>query len=99
MQVIQDFVDAIEEELHDAQKYAEKSVEYKAKGNMTKANKYREMASDELKHAMFLHEWVVKKIEEISKVYTAPVDMASKWEKSHQEYVEKAAWVRQMLEM
>jgi hypothetical protein len=48
---------------------------------------------------MFLHEWVVKEIEEISKVYTAPADMASKWEKAHREYVEKAAWIRQMLEM
>ena len=38
-------------------------------------------------------------IKEISKVYTPPADMQEKWDKAHKEYVEKAAWVKQMLSM
>jgi hypothetical protein len=57
------------------------------------------MASDELRHSSFLHEWAVAEIEELSKVYTPPVWMEEKWEKSHKEYVEKVAWIKQMLAM
>ena len=99
MRKIKEYVEEIEEELEGAQDYAEKYVEEKAKGNMPKASRYKEMALDELKHASYIHEWVVKEIEEISKVYTAPEDMLEKWKKSHKEYVDKAAWIKQMLEL
>ena len=62
--------------------YAEKYVECKAKDNMQSATKYKEMANDELKHAMYEHEWAVKEIEEISRVYTPPIEMQEKWDKS-----------------
>ena len=74
-------------------------MECKAKGNIQVANRYHEMSEDELKHAMYIHEWAVKEIEEISKVYTAPVDMLEKWEHEHKKYVEKVAWIKQMLLM
>ena len=48
---------------------------------------------------MYEHEWAIKEIEEISKVYTAPVEMQEAWEKAHKEYVEKVAWIKKMLEM
>jgi hypothetical protein len=89
----------IDEELEGAKEYAEKYVEAKAKGNMNMANKYKEMASDELRHAGYIHEFAVNEIESIAKVYTPPAEMMEKWEKSHKEYVEKAAWIRQMLVM
>ena len=57
------------------------------------------MAEDELKHAMFFHEKAVKEIEELSKTVAVPVEMAEKWEHEHKEYVERAAWIRQMLVM
>ena len=57
--------------------------------NMAAANRYKEMAMDELKHSSYLHEWAVAEIEKISTVYTPPVEMMEKWEKSHREYVEK----------
>jgi hypothetical protein len=66
---------------------------------MNSANKYKEMAMDELKHATYEHEWATKEIAKISSVYDAPMDMMEKWEKSHKEYVEKVAWIRQMLSM
>lgn len=99
MKKIKEYVEAIDEELEDAKEYAEKYVECKAKDNMQSATKYKEMANDELKHAMYLHEWVVKEIEEVSRVFTTPTEMQEKWDKAHKEYVEKVAWIRQMLSM
>lgn len=99
MKKIKEYVEAIDEELEDAKEYAEKYVECKAKDNMQSATKYKEMANDELKHAMYLHEWAVKEIEDVSRVYTPPIEMQEKWDKAHKEYVEKVAWIRQMLSM
>ena len=97
MRKIKKFVDAISEELEDAKEYAESYVEAKAKGETGIATRYKEMAGDEIKHAMYLHEMVVAEIKEISKVYTPPAEMEEKWNKAHKEYVEKVAWVKQML--
>lgn len=99
MTIIKKYVEHIEEEIDGAKDYAEKYVEQKAINDMSKANKYKEMANDELKHAMFIHEFAVEKINEVSKVYNPPVEMMEKWEKAHKEYVEKVAWIRQMLNM
>jgi hypothetical protein len=99
MRSIKAYVEHIDEELEGAKDYAEKYVEAKAKGNVSMANKYKEMASDELRHAGYVHEFAVAEIDALSKVYTPPVDMQKKWEESHKEYVEKAAWIRQMLSM
>lgn len=35
----------------------------------------------------------------ISKVYIPPVEMLEKWEREHKIYVEKVAWIKQMLAM
>ena len=99
MQIIKNFVDAIDSELEDAQKYAEHFIEAKAKNDITAANKYKEMALDELKHSNFQHEMAVKTIAEVEHVYTAPVAMQEKWEKAHKGYVEKVALIRHMLDM
>lgn len=99
MKIIKKYVDQIKEEVEDAKEYAESYVECKAKGNMQKAARYNEMANDELKHAMYAHEWAVKEIDEISKVYTAPEEMMEAWKKAHREYVEQVAWIKKMLEM
>lgn len=99
MKSIKKYVDHLNDEIESAEEYAEKYVECKAKGNAQSANRYHEMASDELKHAMYIHEWAVKEIEDISKVYTPPVEMLEKWEREHKIYVEKVAWIKQMLSM
>jgi hypothetical protein len=99
MKLIKAYVDRMVEEVEDAKTYAECYIEQKAKGNMAEANKYREMSGDELKHASYIHEFAVKDIAELEKVYTPPVEMLDKWDHAHKEYVERAAWVRQMLSM
>jgi hypothetical protein len=99
MRAIKMYVDALDEEIEGAKDYAEKYVEAKAKNEPTKATRYKEMANDELKHAMYIHEWAVETITEVSKVFKAPTEMEEKWEKAHKEYVEKVAWIKQMLAM
>lgn len=99
MRYIKHYVDQIEDEIASAENYAEKSVESKAKGNAQNAAKYKAMAEDELRHAMFFHELATKEIEELSKIYTPPVEMLDKWEHEHREYVEKVALIKQMLSM
>jgi hypothetical protein len=97
MKSIKMFVEQLEEEIEGAKEYAEKYVECKAKGNAQRANRYKEMATDELKHTNYIHEMAVQDIEELKKVYTAPIEMQEKWDKAHKEYVEKVAWIKQML--
>lgn len=99
MRAIKKYVEAIEEEIEGAKDYAEKYVEAKAKGDIGRANRYKEMAGDEIKHAMYVHEWATADVEMLSKVYTPPAEMMEKWEKAHKEYVEKIAWIKQMLAM
>ena len=97
MKIIKKYVEHIEEEIEGAKEYAERYVEYKAKGDMQTASKFKAMAEDELHHASIIHEQAVKEIDQLSKVITPPAEMMEKWQHEHAEYVENAAWVRQML--
>lgn len=99
MTKIKNLVDQIDEEICGAKEYAEKYVEYKAKGNSNRANRYKEMANDELKHATYIHDMTVEDIEELRKVFKPTVEMQETWDKSHVKYVEKVAWIKQMLAM
>ena len=97
MKMIKRLTDCISEELHDAQKYAEKYVEYKANDNSKWAARFKSMAEDEMNHAMNMHELAVEEIEKLRKVYQPSQEMLDKWDKAHIEYVDKAAWIKQML--
>lgn len=99
MTKIKHYVEHIDDEICGAKEYAEKYIECKAKGNTSNANKYKEMANDELKHATYLHDIATQEIEELNKVFQPTVEMQEKWDKSHKEYVEKVAWIKQMLAM
>lgn len=60
---------------------------------------YHAMAEDELKHAAWLHEMTAGEITELDKVFRPTEEMQRSWDDSHARYVERAAWVRRMLEM
>lgn len=96
---IKKLADEIADELDSAKEYAEDYLTFKAKENSTWANRYKEMANDELKHADYLHDRAVAEIEELRKVYTPPQDMLDKWDSDHRKFIEKTAWVKQMLSM
>lgn len=100
MKKIKDYVDGIEDELCSAKEYMEKALWYKAKENSDRYSRYKEMSIQELGHASNLHQFAVEDIEKLEKVYPdIPQDMLDKWNKSHNEFVEKTAWIRQMQSM
>ena len=99
MKRIQDLVDKIDDEIEGAKCYAEEYLTYKAKGNGTWAGRYKAMAEDELKHAMYIHDRAMEEINELSKAFTPPVEMQQKWDEAHKGYVERVAWVKMMLAM
>lgn len=100
MKKIKKYVEGIKEELCDSKDYMETALEYKAMGDSTRYAKYKEMSVQELAHATALHEFAVQDIEKLKTVYPdIPQDMQDKWDHSHIEFVEKAAWIRQMQSM
>ena len=97
MTKIKKYVADIAEELDSAKAYMEIALEYKAAGNATRYARYKEMSMQELSHAMTLHDYAVQDIEQLKTVYPEiPQKMQDKWDHSHVEFVEKAAWIKQM---
>ena len=96
---IKNLADQMKDELHSAKDYAEEYLTFKAEENTSWANRYKEMALDELKHADYIHERAVAEISELREIYTPPQEMLEKWDADHKKYIEKAAWIKQMLSM
>lgn len=99
MTKIKKLADEIADELDSAKSYSEDYLSFKAEGNAAWANRYKEMATDELKHAGYIHDRAVEEIKKLQAVYTPPQDMLDKWDSDHKRYIEKSAWIRQMLAM
>lgn len=100
MKKIKEYIDTISEELEGAKDYVEKALWYKAKGDSIRYAKYKEMSMQELGHAMTIHQFAAEDIAELEKVYPdIPEAMQDAWDKSHNEYVEKVAWIKQMQNM
>lgn len=100
MTKIKKYAEEIAEELDGAKKYIEKALEYKVMGDTTRYNKYKEMSVMELSHASTLHEFAVQDIEKLKTVYPdVPEKMMEAWNKSHVNFVEKTAWIKQMQAM
>lgn len=99
MKIIEKMICHLEEEMEGATEYAEKYIECKARGNMARASKYREMASDELKHAAYLRDFDVADIDEMKKIYPLTEEVTEMWEKAHRKINEKMALINHMLTM
>lgn len=99
MKKIQDLVYKIDEELDGAKDYAERYLDFKSQNKSDWASKFKQMANEELGHAMNIHDLAVYEIDKLRSVYTPPVEMEEKWERSHKEYIEKSAWIKQILTM
>lgn len=100
MTKIKKYVEDMKDELEGAKHYMELALEYKAAGNSERYNGYKDMSLAESSHATRLHQYAVQDIEALKAVYPEiPNDMMEKWNKAHVEYVEKAAWIKQMQAM
>lgn len=98
MRLIEKLVDNIDEELESAHEYAERYIYEKSRNNTSMASRYRDMAAQELEHALVIHNQAVEEIEKIKQVYKAPAEMEKKWEQSHSEYVDAMARIKTMLQ-
>lgn len=99
MRRIKELTEQISEELEGAKRYAESYLDFKAAGDSRQAGRFQEMAQDELKHAGYIHDLAVAEIDKLRTVYTPPADMEEAWNLSHKRYIERAAWIRQMMAM
>lgn len=99
MKMIDKMLKHLEEEVEGAKDYAEKYIECKAREHMNRANKYKEMATDELKHAGYLRDMDIADIEELKNVYTMSEAEEEAWEHGHKRLNEQMAIVKQMLSM
>lgn len=100
MKKIKEYIEKINDEIDGAKEYIEKALWYKAKNDATRYTKYKEMSIQELGHAMTIHQFASEDVEDLKKVYPdIPEAMQDAWDKSHNEYVEKVAWIKQMQNM
>ena len=99
MKKIADLIDCIDEEIEGAKHYAECYLDKKARNDSQWAQRFKEMSNDELKHATYIHDLAVEEIEILNRVFTPTEEMQKVWDESHKRYVEKVAWIKQMLLM
>ena len=100
MTKIKKYVKDIADELDGAKHYIEMALEYKAMGDSERYNGYKTMSMAESEHANRIHQYAVQDIEKLKAVYPdIPQEMLDKWDHAHVEFVEKAAWIRQMQSM
>jgi hypothetical protein len=99
MKILDKMLARLQDEVDGARGYAEKFIECKARGNMSRANRYKEMAHDELKHATFLKEMDIADIDELKKVYTMTDEEQSLWEHGHKHITDQMAMVMHVLSM
>lgn len=99
MREIKELSDEMKEELEGAKCYAKLYVNYKS-SNPSLAKKYYEMANDELKHANYLHEMAVEKINKVKEENLSfPEYMEMIWKDKHDAYIDEMANIKVILAM
>ena len=97
MDKVKMYADEICEELEGAKSYAECYVDSKIMNNSTSATRYKEMATDELKHASYLHDMLIQYMDDTKKAIQVPKEMQDTWKECNGDFVYKTAVVKQML--
>ena len=93
---IKKLVKQMDEELHDAKKYAECALKHK-EDHPSLANAYYLLSNEEMKHMEILHAEAVKMIEQYkAKHGEPPAGMLAVWEYKHEERMEEAEEVRHL---
>lgn len=97
MKIIDKFIEHLQDETDGAMEYCEKYIENKAIGNTSRAAKYKEMASDELKHAEYIENFAHSDLADIERVYTVPEEDKEEWKHFVRKMNEKIAQIKIML--
>lgn len=98
MKLVEKYIDHICEEVEGAMDYAEKYIEYKAKGESSRASRYRDMASDELGHAAAVRDMAHQDIQRIQAIMPLAIDDEEMWKAAVKRSDEKMAIVKQMIQ-
>ena len=100
MKHIQNYVHDMRDSIEKSKCYIEKALMYKAEGNTSRYAKYKEMSSQLLTQAEALHTFAVEDINKLKAVYPeVPTEMMDRWTHAHNEFIEKVAWIKQMIAM
>lgn len=97
MKIAHAYMEHVIEELEGAREYAEKYIDFKARGNAARANAYKGMAQDELRHAGMVYEFAAQDMEAIGRIYTLPEDVQEKWDHMVKKYADCSAKIKMML--
>ena len=96
MKIIEKLSDMIEEELSDAEKYIKCAMNHK-EDHPALAEVFYKLSTEEMQHMTYLHDQVVKLIEEFKKQRgEPPADMMAVYEYVHKRHIAKAAEVKNM---
>lgn len=99
MKMLRNIVEDIHEELEGAKHYAMLAMEHKST-NRDAADKYAEMAKQEMSHAEKLHDMAVKHIEKHTVDGAAPpAAMKTIWDWEHEKLIECMGEVRALLDL
>lgn len=98
MKKFKKMVDHIAEELDGACEYAEDYVGEKTKGNTAKAQKFREMATQEMQHAQNWYDWTTRYGEELNSVMPLTAEDTDLWEHCKRDFADRTAIIKYMLD-
>lgn len=99
MKMLDKMMDELHEEVEGARDYAEKYIDCKARGNIPRANKYKEMASDELRHFTTLRDFAIADAEGIKRIHTLTENEVEAWEHAHKKINDEIAMIHHLLSM
>lgn len=89
MKIIEKLSERMEDEMEDARKYIECAMKWKEE-DILLAKMYADMSTDELKHAMMLHENSVRLINEYKQSgEEVPPEMKAVYDYLHEKHMEK----------
>lgn len=97
MRYIDDLIEEISEELDGAAEYYEDSIIYKAKGNMTRASQYHDMAKQELNHAAILRDYAIQDVDGLKRVNGLSEEDHEHWEKCLHKLTERHSMLQHHL--
>ena len=96
MKKFRKMIEHIAEELDGAVEYAEDYIGEKMKGNATKAQKFREMAMQEMQHAANWYEWAEQYSSELNTIMPLSDEDLDEWDKCKHYYANKSAIIKYM---
>lgn len=99
MREVGEFIDLMEEELEDAKEYAERYISYKVSNDSDRAEQFKQMCKNDLEHSLVLYKIANEEIMRLKRCCSIPSVMSNVWDKKNTKFIEKAAWIKQMLTM